>query len=152
MSEEQWVIVPVESRITAAQVDQIDSVSDLLHVSPDPCESAFVDERHDLIVSHHSEFIYLFFARNNLSFPTDGAKLLEQFSVRWRVDLWFAVFFIICKKEQTMRQRGGLPTSPLRCLSQWAILKSIESREFSIFSAYIHNVFCTWDRSLFIST
>jgi len=84
--------------------------------------------------SHHSEFI---FCKKQSIVPTDGAKLLEQFSVRWRVDLWFVVFFIICKEEQTMRQREGLPTSPLRCLSQWAILESIESREFSIFSAYI---------------
>jgi hypothetical protein len=39
-----------------------------------------------------------------------------------------------------MRQRGGLPTSPFRCLSQWAILESIESREFSIFLAHIQKV------------
>jgi hypothetical protein len=79
-------------------------------------------------------------------------EVLEQFSVRWRVDLWLAVFLIICKEEQTMRQRGGLPTSPLRCVSQWAILESIESREFSLFSAHIQSVFCTWGSSLFIST
>jgi hypothetical protein len=54
-------------------------ISDLLHANPNRRKSASVDKGRDLIASHHSEFIV--FARNDLSFPTDGAKLLEQFSV-----------------------------------------------------------------------
>jgi len=97
---------------------------DFMHVSPDPCESTSVDERRDLIVRHHSEFFFFFFFFRKKRFvvPTDGAKLLIQFSAWWRVGWWFtwrfALFFMICKIINTA---PGVPTIPLRCLSQMIV-------------------------------
>lgn len=49
-----------------------------------------------------------------------------------------------------MRQKGVSRRPLSDALSQWAILESIESREFNKFLVYIQSALFTWDNSLFI--